>query len=63
MTRGMRKFLAGLLALTAVGALVAMVAALAGAPLGPRGTPLFFARLLVVSAGLLFLTLRWRRGR
>ena len=58
----MRKVLAGVLLVIAVGSLVGLIASFAGVQVGQGGRPMLFARALVLSVGLLLLTLRWRRG-
>lgn len=59
MTETMRKILASLLSLLALLALVGLIATAIG--MDPGGSPMLFARALVISVGLLVITLRWRR--
>lgn len=61
MTRDMRKLLAALLILIAVGSLVGLIGSATG--LVESGRPMLFARALVVSVGLLLITLRWPARR
>lgn len=63
MTRGMRNFLATLLLIIAVGALVGLVAVALGASLGEGARPMLFARALVLSVGLFVVTWCWGRKR
>ena len=61
MTNFMRKVLAGIWLAIALAALVGLVAHLSGADLGEGARPMLFARALVLSVGLLIVTLKWRR--
>lgn len=58
----LRKILVGVLVVIAAAAVFGLVAVVLGVPIKGADRPMVFARILVVSVGLLIVTLRWRRG-
>lgn len=60
MTETVRRLLAGIWLAIALGALIGLVAHVSGVDLGEGARPMLFARALVLSVGLLIVTLKWR---